>query len=121
MGKSEREQAQPLQPRERARAKEASEMRPLLLKGHTRPLTFIKYNVDGDVLVSCAKDHRPTLWYADSGERIGTYKGHNGATWSCDITRDSTRLVTASADSTVKLWNLTTGECIFTYEFDIPC
>jgi len=96
-------------------------MRPLLLKGHTRPLTFIKYNVDGDVLVSCAKDHRPTLWYADSGERIGTYKGHNGATWSCDITRDSTRLVTASADSTVKLWNLTTGECIFTYEFDIPC
>ena len=96
-------------------------MRPLLLKGHTRPLTFIKYNLDGDVLVSCAKDHRPTLWYADSGERIGTYKGHNGATWSCDITRDSSRLVTASADSTVKLWNLTTGECIFTFEFDIPC
>ena len=62
-------------------------MRPLLLKGHTRPLTFIKYNLEGDILVSCAKDHRPTLWYADSGERIGTYKGHNGATWSCDITR----------------------------------
>ena len=81
-------------------------MRPLLLKGHTRPLTFIKYNLEGDILVSCAKDHRPTLWYADSGERIGTYKGHNGATWSCDITRDSQRLVTASADSTVKLWNL---------------
>ena len=96
-------------------------MRPLLLKGHTRPLTFIKYNLDGNVLVSCAKDHRPTLWYADSGERIGTYKGHNGATWSCDITRDSTRVVTASADSTVKLWNLATGECIYTYEFDIPC
>ncbi|QDZ24545.1 subunit I of translation initiation factor 3 [Chloropicon primus] len=96
-------------------------MRPLLLKGHTRPLTFIKYNVDGDILISCAKDHRPTLWYADTGERIGTYKGHNGATWSCDITRDSKRLVTASADSTVKLWNLTTGECIFTFKFDIPC
>jgi translation initiation factor 3 subunit I len=96
-------------------------MRPLLLKGHTRPLTFIKYNLEGDILVSCAKDHRPTLWYADSGERIGTYKGHNGATWSCDITRDSQRLVTASADSTVKLWNLMTGECIFTFEFDIPC
>ena len=73
------------------------------------------------MFVSCAKDQRPTLWYADSGERIGTYKGHNGTTYSCDITRDSSRLVTASADSSVKLWNLVTGECIFTFEFKEPC
>merc|ERR1711904_644204 len=102
-------------------ARVRSAMRPLLLKGHTRPLTFIKYNLEGDVFVSCAKDQRPTLWYADSGERIGTYKGHNGTTYSCDITRDSSRLVTASADSSVKLWNLVTGECIFTFEFKEPC
>ena len=40
-------------------------MRPILLKGHERPLTFIKYNKEGDLLVTCAKDHHPTLWYSD--------------------------------------------------------
>lgn len=63
-------------------------MRPLLLKGHERPLTFLKYNRDGDLLFSCAKDHHPTVWYSDNGERLGTYRGHNGAVWSCDITRE---------------------------------
>ena len=51
-----------------------------------RPLTFIKYNKDGDLLFTCAKDHHPTLWYADDGERVGTYIGHNGAVWTCDVT-----------------------------------
>ena len=81
-------------------------MRPILLKGHercgckrgglgrrlltppprARPLTFLKYNAEGDLLVTCAKDHTPNLWYADDGERIGTYSGHNGAVWTCDLT-----------------------------------
>lgn len=60
-------------------------MRPILLKGHERPLTFLKYNRDGDLLFSCAKDHTPTVWYASNGERLGTYKGHNGAVWCCDV------------------------------------
>ena len=36
--------------------------------------------------MTCAKDHTPNLWYADDGERIGTYSGHNGAVWTCDLT-----------------------------------
>lgn len=64
-------------------------MRPILLKGHERPLTFIKYNREGDLLFTCAKDHHPTLWYSDDGERVGTYIGHNGAVWTCDITGTS--------------------------------
>lgn len=51
-----------------------------------RPLTFLKYNAEGDLLMTCAKDHTPNLWYADDGERIGTYSGHNGAVWTCDMT-----------------------------------
>ena len=51
-----------------------------------RPLTFLKYNAEGDLLMTCAKDHTPNLWYADDGERIGTYSGHNGAVWTCDLT-----------------------------------
>jgi len=63
----------------------SAKMRPILMKGHERPLTFLKYNRDGDLLFSCAKDHNPTVWFADNGERLGTYRGHNGAVWCCDV------------------------------------
>ncbi|MBA0719890.1 hypothetical protein Golax_007537, partial [Gossypium laxum] len=95
-------------------------MRPILMKGHERPLTFLKYNRDGDLLFSCAKDHTPTVWFADNGERLGTYRGHNGAVWSCDVSRDSTRLITGSADQTVKLWNVQTGAQLYTFNFGSP-
>lgn len=90
------------------------------MKGHERPLTFLKYNREGDLLFSCAKDHNPTVWFADNGERLGVYKGHNGAVWSCDVSRDSRRLITASADQTVKLWNVQTGTQIYSFKFDSP-
>ncbi|KAL2497536.1 Transducin/WD40 repeat-like superfamily protein [Abeliophyllum distichum] len=95
-------------------------MRPILMKGHERPLTFLKYNRDGDLLFSCAKDHTPTVWFADNGERLGTYRGHNGAVWSCDVSRDSTRLITGSADQSAKLWDVQTGSQLFTFNFDSP-
>lgn len=61
------------------------------MKGHERPLTFLKYNREGDLLFSCAKDNTPTVWFADNGERLGTYKGHNGAVWCCDVSRELPR------------------------------
>lgn len=90
------------------------------MKGHERPLTFLKYNRDGDLLFSCAKDHTPTVWFADNGERLGTYRGHNGAVWCCDVSRDSTRLITGSADQSAKLWDVQSGTPLFTFGFDSP-
>jgi len=90
------------------------------MKGHERPLTFLKYNRDGDLLFSCAKDHTPTVWYGHNGERLGTYRGHNGAVWCCDVSRDSTRLITSSADQTAKLWNVETGAQLFSFNFESP-
>ncbi|XP_059280317.1 eukaryotic translation initiation factor 3 subunit I-like [Lycium ferocissimum] len=95
-------------------------MRPILMKGHERPLTFLKYNRDGDLLFSCAKDHTPTVWFADNGERLGTYRGHNGAVWCCDVSRDSSRLITGSADQTAMLWDVQTGTQLYTFGFDSP-
>ncbi|XP_074587438.1 eukaryotic translation initiation factor 3 subunit I-like [Curcuma longa] len=95
-------------------------MRPILMKGHERPLTFLRYNREGDLLFSCAKDHTPNVWFADNGERLGTYRGHNGAVWCCDVSRDSMRLITASADQTVKLWNVQDGVQLYSFNFDSP-
>ena len=34
---------------------------------------------------------------------------------------DSSKLITASADSSTKLWDVNSGECLFTFKFHEPC
>ncbi|GMQ01958.1 hypothetical protein CsSME_00048402 [Camellia sinensis var. sinensis] len=109
-------------------------MRPILMKGHERPLTFLKYNRDGDLLFSCAKDHTPTVWFADNGERLGTYRGHNGAVWCCDVSKTGESVLTikgpqgrinravwgplnktiisAGEDAVVRIWDSETGKLL---------
>lgn len=91
------------------------QQRPLLLKGHERPLTHLHYNHDGDLLFSCSKDHKPCVWYADTGLRLGTYNGHKGSVWHCDTNFTSTLFLTGAADNTAKLWELETGKELFSF------
>ena len=56
-----------------------------MLHGHERSITQIKYNRDGDLLFSSAKDTKPTVWYSLNGERLGTFNGHGGACWCIDV------------------------------------
>lgn len=95
-------------------------MRPLLLKGHERPLTRVKFNREGDLLFTTAMDKNPTVWRSSTGERIGTYKGHNGAVRDIDITWDSTRVVTGSADNSAILWEASTGRKLYQWDFKSP-
>jgi hypothetical protein len=37
-------------------------MRPILLSGHERALTQVKYNADGDIIFSVSKDHVVCAW-----------------------------------------------------------
>jgi len=84
-------------------------MKPLMLHGHERSITQIKYNREGDLLFSSAKDPTPNVWYTVNGERLGTFKGHQGAVWAIDVNWESTKVLTASADNTSRLWDLQTG------------
>eukprot|EP01086_Lenisia_limosa_P016560 TRINITY_DN6456_c0_g1_i1.p1 TRINITY_DN6456_c0_g1~~TRINITY_DN6456_c0_g1_i1.p1 ORF type:complete len:323 (+),score=81.89 TRINITY_DN6456_c0_g1_i1:42-1010(+) len=90
-------------------------MRPIQCKSHERPVTCLKYNSDGDIIFSCAKDNRVIAWYTHNGERLGTYDGHKGAIWHIDVDHDSKRLVSCSADDTVKLWEVETGHCLHSW------
>ena len=49
----------------------ASTMKPISLHGHERSITQIRYNREGDLLFSSAKDMYPNVWYAINGERLG--------------------------------------------------
>jgi len=95
-------------------------MRPMLLKGHERPLTRVKFNREGDLLFSSSKDKIATVWYSSTGERLGTYAGHNGAIWDHDTDWSCSRLVTGSADNSAKLWDAQRGKVLHTWEFKSP-
>jgi translation initiation factor 3 subunit I len=93
-------------------------MRPLMLKGHEGPITKICYNREGDLLFTCArKDKKPVVWYSN-GDRLGTFNGHQGAVWDLDCNFTSTRIMTASADMTAKLWDVQTGKELYTFTHD---
>lgn len=95
-------------------------MRPLLLKGHERPLTRVKFNREGDLLFTTAMDKAPTVWRSRTGERIGTYRGHNGAVRDIDVTYNSERVVTGSADNSAILWDAQTGKQLQKWDFKSP-
>lgn len=84
-------------------------MKPIMLNGHERALTQIKYNLDGDLLFSAAKDVKPCVWYSHNGERLGTYRGHNGTIWCLDVTYDTKLLLTGSADPSCFIWDVQYG------------
>lgn len=84
-------------------------MKPIMLTGHTRALTKIKYNLEGDLLFSVSKDQVASVWFTQNGERLGTFNGHNGSIWCCDVRYDSSLLLTGSADNSCKLWDVRTG------------
>ncbi len=73
--------------------------RPILLKGHERSITVVKFNFDGDLLFTGSKDHTPSVWRSENGERLGTFNGHKGTVWDLDCCRFTKRVVTASADA----------------------
>jgi len=95
-------------------------MRPILLKAHERSITSVKYNKDGDLLFTASKHPSFAVWYSDNGERLGTYHGHNGAVWSVDVDRHTERVLTGSADTTAKIWDVETGREIMSWTHKAP-
>ena len=47
---------------------------------------------------------------------LRNFKGHSADIWSLAINKDSTLALSGSPDKHIKLWNLSTGECIRTFE-----
>ena len=67
-------------------------MRPLLLKGHSRSITYVTFNAEGDLLFTSSKDLQVCVWRASTGERLGTYDGHTGAVYHLDVNGESLRV-----------------------------
>jgi len=87
------------------------------LQGHERSLTQIKFNKEGDLLFTCSKDHLINVWYSHNGERLGTYEGNGGAVWTTDVDPETRFMVSGAADNTLRLWDVQSGKCLYTWEF----
>lgn len=85
-------------------------MKPLMLHGHERAITKIKYNREGDLIFSASKDKNPNVWWSLNGERLGTFNGHNGSIWCIDVNWDTTKFISGSGDNTLRIWDVQTGK-----------
>lgn len=95
-------------------------MRPILLKGHERSITSLKYSREADLLFTTSKSPNFAVWYTSNGERLGTYNGHTGAVWSVDVNRATTSVLSGSADTSAKLWDAEYGKDVQSWSHRAP-
>lgn len=78
------------------------------VKCHERPITEVRFNRDGDLIFTAGKDSCATLLRTD-GAAVGEYRRHEGSIFSIAVDRESSCLVTGSADQSIVLWDVCTG------------
>jgi translation initiation factor 3 subunit I len=91
-------------------------MRPLIIHGHKRPLTQVKFNLDGDLLFTSSKDAQLCVWSSKTGKHIGSFEGHGGAVSSFDVTYDSKYLVSGAWDGYVRVFEVSSGALLASFE-----
>lgn len=90
-------------------------MRPLALHGHSRALTRIRYNKEGDLVFSAAKDSCPVVWYSSTGQRIGNYDAGIGVIWDLDVDFSTTNVV-AGGSERLFMWDAESGKVVHRIE-----
>lgn len=91
---------------------------PVICGGHSRPVPAFNFSnptADGVFISSGCLDGNAMLRH-DTGDWIGTFLGHKGAVWNARLDAQANRLVTASADYNVKVWNTLNGDELHNFE-----
>lgn len=91
---------------------------------HTRFVQALDYAPDGALFVSAGSDGQALLYDGATGEdkgaliAPGTNAAHAAGVFGAAFSRDGRRIATSSADRTVKLWDVATGDLVQTWEFE---
>ncbi len=89
---------------------------PIVCPGHTRPLAELQYvSIANDptvFLLSACHDKMPMIRNGNSGDWIGTWQGHKGAVWSCQMDPTGNLAATASGDYSARVWDAITGQSL---------
>jgi WD40 repeat protein len=94
------------------------------LQGHTRQVWVVAFSPDGKTLASGSDDQTAKLWDANTGQCLKTLQGHTSRVWYVAFSptplldrggnAGSYLLATGSGDQTVKLWDISSGQCLKT-------
>jgi WD40 repeat protein len=85
------------------------------LDEHESGINCMTLSSDGSVLATGSDDHNIRLWSAKTNpvECLSVLVGH--ADYITQILIDENCLVSASADRTMRKWDMTNGQCVFVY------
>jgi F-box and WD-40 domain protein 1/11 len=78
--------------------------------GHDRGLACIEFR--DDMIVSGSNDCKIKVWCASTGDCLQTLSGHDLLVRALAFDPESGRLVSASYDRTLKVWDLRTGRMV---------
>ncbi|GET39635.1 NB-ARC domain-containing protein [Microseira wollei] len=96
--------------------------------GHSSTVWCLSFSPDGKMLASGSFDNTIRLWQDETGN-IGegarnlspirntlSFIGHGNWVWGIAYSRDGKILASGSSDRTVKLWDISTGNCLTTLQ-----
>jgi len=99
------------------------------IKGHTARVNGLVVTSDGQHAISASRDHTLKVW-SIAHEKIWTMEheivevhtlvGHTHEVSAVAVTADGRFVISASRDSTLKVWNLMTGKIVATFDTDSP-
>lgn len=84
----------------------------LYFMGHTANVSCLDYNPHNETLASGSWDHSIRVWKSPDSSR--ELKGHTQNVWDVKFVNDK-QLLSASADRTIRLWDLQTNKAVKTY------
>ncbi len=92
------------------------------LDGHASAVHDASFSPDGTRVVTASWDGTARVWNALTGQTITKLQAHTASlqslqalqrvVWDVSFSSDGTRVLTASADQTARIWNVATGEAI---------
>jgi len=91
---------------------------PLVLAGHTGPLSSVAFRNDNQHLVSSGADMTVKLWKLEgtSFKEAQTFRGHRDWVSNVSFSKDGYFVLSAGVDKLVKIWEITSREIPFLTE-----
>jgi WD40 repeat protein len=76
----------------------------------------IAISPDDRLVANAGSDGKISIWHISTGQNTLTIKAHDGHIMGLIFTADSTKLISSSFDRHIKIWDLSNGECIKSWQ-----
>ncbi|KAI1888333.1 hypothetical protein AGOR_G00183930 [Albula goreensis] len=90
----------------------------MMRSDHSRFVNCIRFSPDGSHYATAGADGQIFLYEGKTGEKItslGGAKAHDGGIYAVSWSADSSQLISASGDKTVKLWDVASNTVVTTF------